>query len=186
MQKLSIRVLRCHFMNGRSLMRNMLMIALVFASSFISFSAVAGSWVANGRSYSFSSETIQPYYVSYENVCHGNIPGPSGSYMYGAGQHVSGPCPNDASTNWNLNFSVTGGQCRPNPSAVGGGYSCTDKNYAINGVKYNGALPSSCNVFGEYAVDTARTVNLVYFGNGNMPDDFYEETREFAREYRCM
>lgn len=167
-------------------MKRALLVALAVACTSISFSAFAGSWVANGRYYSYSEETIQPYAVSYENMCHGNIPGPSDSFIYGDGQVVYGPCPNDAATGWNLNFLATGGQCRPEPTAVGGGWSCTDRNYGINGVTNNGALPASCNVIGQYAVDSTRTVQLIYFGNGNMPDDYYQEIRVFAREYRCM
>lgn len=167
-------------------MKRVLLVALAVACTSISFSAFAGSWVANGRSYSYSEETIQPYSVSYDNMCHGNIPGPSGSYMYGDGQVEYGPCPNDVVTGWNSNFLTPGGQCRPEPTSVGGGWSCTDKKHAINGIAYDGALPASCSVIGQYAVDKTRTVQLIYFGNGNMPDDYYEETREFAREYRCI
>ena len=160
--------------------------ALALALFSTSIPAFAGTWIANGRSYSSYDETVQPYYRSYDNMCHGNIPGPSGSSMYGEGGFEYGPCPNDTTTGWNLNFSVIGGQCRPNPGSVGGGSSCSDINYAINGIKYNGQIPTSCNAIGQHAVAMVRTVNLINFGSGDMPNDFYEEIREFAREYKCI
>lgn len=158
----------------------------VFGLMSISFSAFAGSWVANGRSFTYYEETIQPYSVGYSNMCHGNIPGPSGGGIYGDITGGGEDCPDDGLTGWHTNKYVTGGQCRPEPTSVGGGWSCTDKNYAINGVAYNGSLPASCNVIGQYAVDSTRTVHLIYFGNGNTQDDYYEEINIFAREYRCI
>lgn len=151
-----------------------------------SFSAVAGSWVANGRSYTYYEETIQPYAVSYSNMCHGNIPGNSGGGIYGDISGDGDDCPDDVITGWHSNKYVTGGQCRPEPTSVGGGWSCVDKNYAINGIAYDGALPATCSVIGQYAVDSTRTVNLIYYGNGNSPDDYYQEINVFAREYRCI
>lgn len=152
-------------------------------------SAFAGQWAATGRALSIYSESIEPYLVSYANNCAGGAAGPSGGYTYGDDDGKNfGACATDTATGWRANFNAThgSGQCRPNPSNVGGGYSCEDRAYAITGHFYTGQLPTACSTIGTYAVKYSRTDTLIYYGSGTIPTDFYDEVNEWFTEYKCQ
>lgn len=151
-------------------------------------SALAAQWVATGRTLSVNKQTIQPYAVFYSNMCQGGTTGPVGGFYDGEQEENFGSCPNDSTTGWNINFNAArGGQCRPDPESSGGGYSCEDHSYAISGQPHrNSSLPATCTTRGSYGIDYRRKVDLVYFGNGDQPNDYYLEIDEWAREFKCQ
>ncbi|WP_263407383.1 MULTISPECIES: hypothetical protein [Stenotrophomonas] len=39
---------------------------------------------------------------------------------------------------------------------------------------------------GTYAISYMRRAELVYSGNGNMPNDYYDRTNEVSAEFYCQ
>ena len=167
----------------RSLLLGM---SLAFFSVGFSQTATAGQWVPTGRLLWVDSETIQPYPVAYTNFCQGGVDGPSGVYLYGDwGPEGLGACPTDVQTGFD-NMKGAAGTCRPNPDAVGGGFSCEEYRHTYGGHSYHGAMPSSCSSPGTYGVAGYYRRELVYFGNGDMPNDYYDRFFESSTEYVCQ
>jgi hypothetical protein len=160
---------------------------LVVISSFAP-SAFAGQWVQTGRAVHLDSEGIAPYAVFWTNYCHGGVAGPTGVYTYGeTGPEGYGSCPTDVSTGWAANIGSHVGYCRPDPESMGGGYSCEERTYTIVGQpQLPGTLPSSCSVPGTYALTYFRRAELVYFGSGDNPNDYYDRVLETSLEYYCQ
>lgn len=167
----------------RSLMLGM---SLAFLSFGFTHSAFAGQWVPTGRLLWVDSETIQPYPVAYTNFCQGGVDGPSGVYTYGDwGPEGLGSCATDAFTGFD-NMKYGGGTCRPDPQGVGGGYSCQEYHHVFAGQKYQGPIPATCSTPGLYGVTNYYRAELVYFGSGDNPNDYYDRFFESSTEYVCQ
>jgi len=52
--------------------------------------------------------------------------------------------------------------------------------------QYQGQLPAACSVPGTYAIAYRRQVQLIDFGVGSQPNDYYEEVQETNVEYYCQ
>lgn len=168
--------------------RNILITAAVIAFAGIAPSAFAGQWVQTGRVRIVDTETISPYYVFWNNTCQGGVTGPSGVYSYGdTGPEGYGSCPSDASTGWAANVDGQYGYCRPDLESLGSGMSCVDNLYTIIGQgQYQGLLPAACSTPGTYAISYRRQVDLIDWGNGSQPNDYYEDISEVSAEYYCQ
>ncbi|TPD71436.1 hypothetical protein FJP69_05640 [Stenotrophomonas maltophilia] len=166
--------------------RLMLGMSLALLSVGFAQSAFAGQWVPTGRLLWVDSETIQPYPVAYTNFCQGGVDGPSGVYTYGDwGPEGLGSCPTDAYTGFQ-NMKGTVGSCRPDPEAVGGGYSCEEYHYTFSGQSYPGPMPATCSSPGVYGVGNYYRTELVYFGSGDNPNDYYDRYFQSSTEYVCQ
>ncbi|WP_447902910.1 hypothetical protein [Stenotrophomonas pavanii] len=166
--------------------RLMLGMSLALLSVGFAPSAFAGQWVPTGRVLWVDSETIQPYPVAYTNFCQGGVDGPSGVYLYGDwGSEGFGSCPTDPYTGFQ-EMKGSGGTCRPDPQGVGGGYSCEENHHTFGGQTYQGPMPATCSSPGIYGVSHLYRRELVYFGSGHMPDDFYDRFYDSSEEYVCQ
>ena len=168
--------------------RNKLIAATLLTLIGFTPSAFAGQWVQTGRILHVDSESISPYITSYSNTCQGGVEGPSGLYTYyDIGPEGFGSCPTDVSTGWAANISGNVGYCRPDLLAVGGGTFCEDRLYTIIGEgQYQGMLPAACATPGTYALSYRRGVQLIDFGVGTQPNDYYEQISETSVEYYCQ
>ncbi len=173
---------------ARSALRPLLLGAsLCLMSAGLAQNAFAGQWVQTGRVLLLDSEGIAPYIVSWTNTCQGGVEGPSGFYTYGDwGPEGLGSCPSDANTGWAANYAGSVGYCRPEPEHLGGGYSCTEYSHTFGGQTYSGAIPATCSTPGTYAISYMRRAELVYSGNGNMPNDYYDRVNEVSAEFYCQ
>lgn len=170
-----------------TLRHRLLCASLLLMSAGVAQNAFAGQWVQTGRVLLLDTEGIAPYIVSWTNTCQGGVEGPSGLYTYGDwGPEGLGSCPSDANTGWAQNMGGSFGYCRPEPENLGGGYSCTEYSHTFGGQTYTGAIPATCNVPGTYAISYMRRAELVYSGNGNMPNDYYDRTNEVSAEFYCQ
>jgi len=166
--------------------RLLLGVSLALLSVGFAQSAFAGQWVPTGRLLWVDSETIQPYPVAYTNFCQGGVDGPSGVYTYGDwGPEGLGSCPTDAHTGFQ-SMKGTVGSCRPDPEAVGGGYSCEEYHYTFSGQSYPGPMPATCSSPGVYGVGNYYRTELVYFGSGDNPNDYYDRYFQSSTEYVCQ
>lgn len=173
---------------ARSVIRPILLgVSLCLMSAGLAQTAFAGQWVQTGRVLLVDTEGVAPYILSWTNTCQGGVEGPSGFYTYGDwGPEGLGSCPSDANTGWAANMMGSVGYCRPEPESLGGGYSCTEYSHTFGGQSYTGAIPATCNVPGTYAISYMRRAELVYSGNGNMPNDYYDRINEVSAEFYCQ
>lgn len=168
--------------------RNKLIAATLLTFTGLAPSAFAGQWVMTGRVRYIDTESISPYITSWGNTCQGGVAGPTGFFTYSdIGPEGFGSCPTDVSTGWAANVNGNLGYCRPDLFGVGGGRFCEDNLHIIIGVgQYQGKLPAACATPGTYAISYWRGVQLIDFGVGTMPNDYYEEVKENSVEYYCQ
>ncbi len=176
-----------HPTRARSVRTKLLIASLVALAGFAP-NAFAAQWVETGRMRHILSESIAPYALFWNNNCQGGVVGPSGVYTYwDIGPEGYGSCSTDQATGWANNVEGNYGFCRPDLESLGSGTYCEDRMYTVIGQgQYQGQLPAACNVPGTYAIAYRRQVQLIDFGVGSQPNDYYEEVQETNVEYYCQ